>query len=135
MVALRSVRGWIAVLVLLLATRGGAEGLDDLKDTTPAERAAAQTTMMKEKLSLTDDQLPKVKAINEKYAEQMDPILKGPGGMFMKMGPMREVEDKKEAELKGVLSSDQFAQFQAMKSELRDKLVERIKAQRAQKGQ
>src|SRR5205085_3921799 len=86
MIALRSVRGWIAVMVLLLATRVGAEGLDDLKDTTPAERAAAQTMMMKEKLSLTDDQLPKVKAINEKYAEQMDPILKGPGGMFMKMG-------------------------------------------------
>ena len=135
MIALRSVRGWIAVLVLLLAARVGAEGLDDLKDTTPAERAAAQTTMMKEKLSLTDEQLPKVKAINEKYAEQMDPIIKGSGGMLMKMGPMRAVEDKKEAELKGVLSDDQFQQFQAMKSELRDKLMERIKAQRAQKGQ
>jgi len=135
MSALRSVRGWIAVLVLLLATRVGAEGLDDLKDTTPAERAAAQTTMMKEKLSLTDEQLPKVKAINEKYAEEMDPIIKGSGGMLMKMGSMRAVEDKKEAELKGVLSSDQFAQFQAMKSEMRDKLMERIEAQRAQKGQ
>ena len=135
MIALRSVRGWIAALVLLMAVRVGAEGLDDLKDTTPAERAAAQTTMMKEKLSLTDEQLPKVKAINEKYAEQMDPIIKGSGGMLMKMGPMRAVEDKKEAELKGVLSDDQFQQFQAMKSELRDKLMERIKAQRAQKGQ
>ena len=135
MIALRSVRGWIAVLVLLLATCVGAEGLDDLKETTPAERAAAQTMMMKEKLSLTDEQLPKVKAINEKYAEEMDPILKGSGGMLMKMGPMREVETKKEAELKGVLSSDQFAQFQAMKSEMRDELMERIKAQRAQKGQ
>ena len=134
MSALRSVRGWIAVLVLLLAARVGAEGLDDLKNTTPAERAAAQTTMMKEKLSLTDEQLPKVKAINEKYAEEMDPIIKGSGGMLMKMGSMRAVEDKKEAELKGVLSSDQFAQFQAMKSEMRDKLMERIKAQRAQKG-
>jgi hypothetical protein len=135
MIALRSVRGWIAVLILLLATRVGAEGLDDLKETTPAERAGAQTTMMKEKLSLTDEQLPKVKAINEKYAEEMDPIIKGSGGMLMKMGPMREVEGKKEAELKGVLSDDQFQQFQAMKSELRDKLMERIKAQRAQKGQ
>jgi hypothetical protein len=134
MIALRSVRGWIAVVVLLLAARVGAEGLDDLKDTTPAERAAAQTMMMKEKLSLTDEQLPKVKAINEKYAEEMDPIIKGSGGMLMKMGSMRAVEDKKEAELKGVLSSDQFAQFQAMKSEMRDKLMERIKAQRAQKG-
>jgi hypothetical protein len=79
MIALRSVRGWIAVLVLLLATRVGAEGLDDLKDTTPAERAAAQTTMMKEKLSLTDEQTPKVKAINEKYAERWTRSSKAPG--------------------------------------------------------
>jgi hypothetical protein len=134
MIALWSVRRWIAVLVLLLATRVGAEGLDDLKDTTPAERAAAQTMMMKEKLSLTDEQAPKVKAINEKYAEEMDPIIKGSGGMLMKMGSMRAAEDKKEAELKGVLSDDQFQQFQAMKSELRDKLMEKIKEQRAQKG-
>ena len=134
MIALRSVRGWIAALVLLLAVRVGAEGLDDLKDTTPAERAAAQTTMMKEKLSLTDEQLPKVKAINEKYAEQMDPIIKGSDGMFSKMRAMREVEDRKETELKGVLSDGQFQQFQAMKSDMKEKLMQRIEAQRAQKG-
>jgi hypothetical protein len=134
MIALRSVGGWIAVLVLLLATRVGAEGLDDLKDTTPAERAAAQTMMMKEKLGLTDEQTPKIKAINEKYAEQMEPIIKGSNGMLMKMRAMKQVEDQKEVELKGVLSDDQFQQFQGMKSEMRDKLMERIKAQRAQKG-
>ncbi len=135
MIAVRSVRGWIAVAVLAVAASVAAEGLDDLKDTTPAERAAAQTAMMKSKLVLTDDQLPKIKAINEKYAEQMDPILKGSDGMLMKMRAMKEVEDKKETELKGVLSDDQFSQFQAMKSEMKDKLMERIKAQRAQKGQ
>ena len=134
MIALRSVRGWIAVVVLLLATRVGAEGLDDLKNTTPAERAAAQTAMMKEKLGLSDEQAPKIKAINEKYAEQMDPILKGSDGMFSKMRAMREVEGQKETELKGVLSDDQFQQFQAMKSEMKEKLMQRIDAQRAQKG-
>ena len=134
MIALRSVRGWMAVVVLAMVASAAAEGLDDLKDTTPAERAAAQTAMMKSKLSLTDDQLPKIKAINEKYAEQMDPIVKGSDGMFMKMRAIKEVEEQKEGELQGVLSKDQFAQFQAMKSELKDKLMDKIKEQRAQKG-
>ena len=135
MVGMRSVRAWIAVAVLVIATSVAAEGLDDLKDTTPAERAAAQTTMMKDKLGLSDEQTPKIKAINEKYADQMDPLIKSSDGMLLKMRAMKQVEDQKEAELKGVLSSDQFAQFQAMKNEMRDKLMERIKAQRAQKGQ
>jgi hypothetical protein len=134
MIALRSVRGWVAVLVLLLAAGAGAEGLDDLKTTTPSERAAAQTAMMKEKLGLTEAQAPKIAAINEKYAEQMDPIIKGSDGMFMKMRAVKEVEDRKETELKGVLSDDQFQQFQAMKSEMKDNLMQRIEAQRAQKG-
>jgi hypothetical protein len=137
MIALRSVRGRIAVAVMAMsvamAASAAAAGLDDLKDTSPAERAAAQTTMMKSKLSLTDDQLPKIKAINERYAEQMDPIIKGSDGLFTKMGAVKQVEDQKEGELQGVLSKDQFSQFLAMKTELRDKLVERIKEQRAQK--
>jgi len=134
MVGMRSVRAWIAVAVLVIATSVAAEGLDDLKDTTPAERAAAQTTMMKDKLGLSDEQTPKIKAINEKYADQMDPLIKSSDGMLLKMRAMKQVEDQKEAELKRVLSGDQFLQFQAMKSEMRDKLMERIKAQRAQKG-
>jgi len=134
MVGMRSVRAWIAVAVLVIATSVAAEGLDDLKDTTPAERAAAQTTMMKDKLGLSDEQTPKIKAINEKYADQMDPLIKSSDGMLLKMRAMKQVEDQKEAELKGVLSGDQFLQFQAMKSEMRGKLMERIKAQRAQKG-
>ena len=44
------------------------------------------------------------------------------------------VEDQKEGELKGVLSDDQFLQFQAMKTEMRDKLIEKVKEQRAQKA-
>jgi len=134
MIALRSVRSWVAIAVLAMAAIAAAEGLDDLKDTTPAERAAAQTAMMKSKLNLTEDQLPKIEAINEKYAEQMDPILKGSDGMFAKMRAMKEVEGRKEGELQGVLSKDQFDQFQAMKSEMKDKLVEKITEQRAQKG-
>ena len=132
--ASRSVRDFISIAVLMMATSVGAAGLDELKDTTPAERAMAQTFMMKQKLGLSDEQTPKVKTINEKYAEQMDPVIKGSEGPLMKMRSVKEIEERKEAELKDVLSSDQFQQFQSMKAEMKDKLMERVKEQRAQKA-
>jgi hypothetical protein len=43
-----------ALVVALLASQAPAADLDALKDTTPAERAKAQTAMMKTKLGLSD---------------------------------------------------------------------------------
>src|SRR5262245_19056412 len=76
--------------------------MDKLMNTTPDQRATAQTAMMKERLDLTADQLPKIAAINLKYAQKMDPIIKGSSGTLMKMSQMRGVNEEKEAELKEV---------------------------------
>jgi len=125
-----TVRSWgIAVCLLVGATVFAGE-LDSLKNTTPAERAAAQTAMMKSKLGLSDDQVSKIGALNLKYAEQMQPIIAGTEGPMMKMRDFRKVEDQKEAELKGVLSPDQFQKFQAMKEEMREQLMDKIQQQR-----
>ncbi|MFZ4520163.1 MAG: hypothetical protein ACOYNC_00580 [Bacteroidales bacterium] len=43
---------------------------------TPEERAKRQTEMMKENLSLTAAQEPKVSAINLKYAKKMEDVRK-----------------------------------------------------------
>ena len=48
-----------------------------------------------------------------------------------RMRAAKGIEEKKEAELKGVLSPDQFQKFLAGKDEMRDQLVQRIKEQRA----
>jgi hypothetical protein len=121
-----------AVLAALVVPSVRAADLDALKDTTPKERAAAQTMMMKSKLDLTEAQAPKVAAINEKYAEKMEPILKGSQGPLMKMRAMKGVESQKEAELRTLLTPDQFQKFQASKDEMREKIMDRIKEQRAQ---
>lgn len=49
-----------------------AQQLDQLKHTTPAERAAASTAVMKQKLELSPEQLTKG-AINLEHAEQSFP--------------------------------------------------------------
>lgn len=126
------VRG-LAVVVVLGARVAGAGELDELKDTTPAERATAQTVMMKTRLGLDDAQLAQVAAINTKYAERMEPVIKGTEGTLGKLRDARAIEEQKEGELKTVLSSDQFATFQAAKEDMRTQLLQKIQEQRPKK--
>jgi hypothetical protein len=129
-----TVCSFVIVLGLLSAATVVASELDQLKGTTPAERATAQTAMMKAKLGLTDEQAAKISAINLKYAEKMDPIIKGSEGPLMKMKDARAVETQKEDELKALLSPDQFQKFQAAKEEMRERLFEQIQQHRAKGG-
>ena len=120
-----------ALVLALLASPAAAADLDALKDTTPAERAKAQTAMMKTKLGLSEAEAAKVGPINLKYAERMEPIIKGTEGPLIRMKSMRGVEEAKEVELKGVLTGDQFTKFEASKEEMMEKLADQIRADRA----
>jgi LTXXQ motif family protein len=100
--------------------------LDQLKNTTPEQRAKIQTDMMKTKLTLTPEQTSAIGAINEKYAKQMEPIIKGTEGPFAKMRQMRQVSQAKEAELKAALSPAQFQKYLAEKEEMREQFEEKL---------
>ena len=104
--------------------------MDKLMNTTPDERASAQTAMMKEKLDLTPEQLPKIAALNLKYAQKMEPIIKGSSGTFMKMRQMKGVNEEKETELKEVLSPEQFQKYLASKDEMREQFEEKLEEKR-----
>src|SRR5262245_9402718 len=131
MVSRRTLRGSILLLAVLVPARAWPADLDALRDTTPKERATAQTMMMKSKLNLTDVQTPKIAAINQNYAEKMEPVIKGSEGPFMKMRAVKNIQSQKEAELKKVLTPEQFQKFLAGKEEMREHLIERIEEQRA----
>ena len=117
----------VAVMSLLIVVAAGAQNeMEKLKSSTPEERARLQTEMMKTKLGLTPDQTPKVAAINQKYAQRMEPIIKGQEGPLMRLRQMREVGQAKEAELKGVLSPEQFQKYLAEKQEMREKFEDKL---------
>jgi hypothetical protein len=130
MLSSSTARSLLVAACLLIAGTVFAGDLDALKDTTPAERAKAQTAMMKSKLGLTGEQLEKVEALNLKYAEKMEPVLKGTEGPFMKARDVRNVEQEKEDELKALLSPDQFQKFVAGKEEMREHLIDQIQKQK-----
>ncbi|PSL33288.1 hypothetical protein [Chitinophaga ginsengisoli] len=109
---------------LVMAQRGTA-----MQDKTPQERAKFQTEIMKSKLALDSVQLEQVEAINLKYALKNEPVIKSDDSKFSKFKQLKSSQKEKEAELKKILTAEQFKQYQAFQDEMKAQLKERRKEQ------
>ncbi|QXP84992.1 hypothetical protein [Methylococcus sp. Mc7] len=107
-------------LAIALSTAARSDDFDQLKATTPVQRAAAQTEYMKSHLALTDAQIPKIAALNQKYAEQMEPVIRGTDGGLGKMLKAKAIQENKDAELRQILTPAQFDSFESSKDEMRE---------------
>jgi hypothetical protein len=88
---------------------------------SPEDRAKRQTEMMKESLSLTAAQEPKVSSINLKYAKKMEDVRKI-ADTAVQRKTFQSLNKQKDGELKAVLTADQFKSYL--------KQVEEMKARR-----
>ena len=113
-------------LCLLLSAAASAQGLAELKKTTPEQRAGLLTDMMKARLKLMESQVSPVHDINLKYAKKMQPVLEGSERPFREVWELKDLNHGKEAELKKVLTPEQFQQYLMAKDEMRQKLEQRI---------
>jgi hypothetical protein len=102
------------------------DGMEKLKNSTPEQRAAYQTKLMQEKLKLDPGQLKKVEAINLKYPQKFQPIIKSSDSRMSKMKQAKALQEQKDMELKVAFTKDQFTQYQAFERELRSKLRARM---------
>ena len=123
-----------AVGSLLFALIASAQ-LADLKNTTPEQRAKALTEMMTTKLGLSPEQTSKVANLNLKYANKMEPLIKGSEGPFAKMREMREVNEAKQTELQQILTPQQFQNYLASKEQMREKMLNQIEQKANGAGQ
>ncbi|WP_075591055.1 DUF4890 domain-containing protein [Labilibacter marinus] len=89
---------------------------------TPEEMAKKQTEKMKKDLSLSEDQVTKVSAINLKYAKKIDEVRNNASGdraaMRESMQPIRKARN---AEMKKVLSEDQYKTMVEKDKEMMEK--------------
>ncbi len=111
---------FVMMISLNLFAQQGRKGGDFMK-ATPEERATRLTEMMKENLKLTPAQEPKVSAINLKYAKKNEEIKKI-SDTTLQRKTLKENNKLKDAELKGVLTPEQFTSYL--------KLAEEMKARR-----
>jgi hypothetical protein len=117
---------FVAAVGSLLFTLAASAQLDELKNTTPEQRAKALTEMMTTKLGLTPEQAGKVAELNLTYANKMDPLIKGSEGPFVRMREMKQINEAKEAQLKQILTPQQFERYLASKKQMREQLVKKV---------
>ena len=96
---------------------GGGGGRYNMDAKEMAER---QTNMMKDNLILTEGQLPIIEKINLKYGEKMETARDNSSGDRTSMrSTMMDILEDKDAELKTVLTTDQFNQLQEIRKKAR----------------
>ncbi len=120
---LRFAIGLIALILISVTSiyaQGNGPGMGR-GNASPEDRAKHLTEMMKETLSLTAAQEPKVSAINLKYAKKMEDVRKV-ADTAVQHKSMQNLNKQKDGELKAVLTADQFKSYL--------KQVEEMKARR-----
>lgn len=115
------------LIIAALVQPTQAQDLTGMKNRTPEQRAQFQTSFMKSKMQLDTVQVVKVQAINLKYAQKMEPVIKGDDGKFKKYRAAMAIQKDKDAELKKVFSAEQYKQYQKFEDELKDKVREQMK--------
>lgn len=94
---------------------------------TPEQRAKAMTERMKKQLNLTDDQVAKLDSINLQFAQEQMKARESGNDV---REAMRAASEKYTATLKGVLTPDQFQQWQ----DARKKMMERMQQMQQSQG-
>ncbi len=123
-----------AAVLACTVTAARADLMSNLAKTTPQERANIQTAFLAKKLGLSPEDAQKVGAVNLKYAEKAEPVIQGDDGMFAKARQMREIQGEKDAELKTVLSPQQYEAYEAAKDELKAKFEDAVAKKAAGQG-
>lgn len=119
------------LMTAVLAVMTVVAQAQDKERKTPEERAKMRTAHMTEELDLSADQAARVEAINLKYA--------GQGEVLRKQREVERAEARKngkalrdahDAEMKVVLSPEQYANWQAKKESMKARRMEKRKAVR-----
>src|SRR5262249_7060889 len=97
------------------------------KSSTPEERAGKLTEWMKTNLQLKDDQVTQVQAINLKYANKNQELQTQSMSRKEKMQILKDNDKAKDAELKNILTADQYSTYQAKKDEIRKQMKEKMR--------
>jgi len=100
---------WMMVITTNGQQRGG----------TPEERAKRTTDMIKEATGIDAATATKVEAIALKYAKEMATLREKTPDREARREPQKALNDKQDAELKAVLTADQFAKWTKKQDEMR----------------
>ena len=122
------------MIVAALASMTLAAQAQEKEKRTPQERAKARTEHMTKELALSPDQQAKVEAINLKYADQVEAVRsEREAERTAKREAAKAMHDAHDAEMKAVLTADQYTKWVAKKQEAKAKHMEKRKQMREER--
>lgn len=101
--------------------------MDQLKDTTPEQRAQMQTKWMQSNLALDAKAAASASAINLKYAKENESLMSSDGPKFKKLMAFKENSSAKDSELKAIFTPEQYSLYEQKKSEMESKVMQMAK--------
>ncbi len=122
------------MIVAVLASMTLAAQAQEKEKRTPQERAKARTEHMTKELALSPEQQAKVEAINLKYADQVEAVRsEREAERTAKREAAKAMHDAHDAEMKAVLTADQYTKWVAKKQEAKAKQMEKRKQMREER--
>lgn len=119
------------MIVALLASMTVAAQAQEKDRKTPQERAKLRTEHMAKELALSPEQQAKVEAINLKYADQVEAVrAEREAERTAKRDAAEAMHAAHDAEMKAVLTADQYTKWVAKKQEAKAKHLEKRKQMR-----
>lgn len=97
------------------------------QSTEKGEMAKRMTDSMTVNLGLTEDQVPKVLAINQEFTSQAASAKSEGGGKISKLKKLKAADERRDKALKEVLTAEQFKDYKAKKKENRAEAKEKFK--------
>lgn len=96
--------------------------------TIDAEKLAKEmTAKQKMQLSLTEEQEPKVQAINLTFFTETAKIKNNSDSKMYKMQSVKKLDEQKTASMKEILTSEQYEKYRGSQKENRQQLKEKFK--------
>jgi len=125
------------ILAMAFLTGGTAIAQQQAKKEhkTAEERATAQAQKMTTKLGLDETQKTKIHDINLGIAQKNDAIRANTSlTREQKMAQIKETQDARNAQYKEVLTSDQYAKYEAWEKEKREQMQQKRAEKQGGKG-
>jgi Spy/CpxP family protein refolding chaperone len=114
----------IAALLVCMFTLAKAQ---EAQMPSAEARASKMTEWMKSNLNLTADQASKVQDLNMKYAVKMDSLKNSNLDKQNRFDVMKSEGEAKDAEMKSILTADQYKTYQEKKQEMKSKYKDKDK--------
>ena len=112
-------------LLVFLPTIATAQ-MEELKSSTPEERATLQTQWMKTALSLDAKAGTAVADINLKYARENQSLMDSNSPKLGKLITFHRNSEAKDAQLKTILTPQQYTLYEQKKSEMEEKMKQKL---------